>query len=131
MLLLALALGGCPSPTASDGDPTALDWLNGDWVATATMSGESVTGCVTITESRVTTWGHGCTGEDMTILDAPLAAAAGSTATVSVTVLNTSRLLMQVTMRVTPADDDLLTGSITTVTLGQAPFIGTVTLRRR
>lgn len=130
IIVLALILGGCPSDTTSEADPTTLDWLSGDWLATATATGESVSGCLTIGEGQVQTWGHGCTGENMTILDAPLATVSGSSATVAVTVLNTSGSLMQVTMYLTHTTDDLLTGSITTVSLGQAPYFGTVTLRR-
>jgi hypothetical protein len=131
VVLLAILLGGCPTGTTSDGDATPPDWLNGNWIATATATGESVSGCVTIAEGRITTWGHGCAGQNMSILDAPLATQAGNTTTVSVTVLNTSSLLMQVTMYLTKTNEDLLTGSITTVSLGQTPFIGTVTMQRR
>ena len=129
--LIAFVLGGCPTDTTSASDSTAPDWLDGSWRATAITLGNSVTGCVTIAGGRVIAWGHGCTGEVMPILDAPTATFADATTAVAVTVRNTEGAIMQVKMQLSRVTDDLLTGSITTLTLGATPFIGTVTLQRR
>ena len=141
LVLAATLLGGCPQSNdtmAGDpndpneaNDPNTAAWLDGDWMAIAVSSGESTTGCLTIAGGRVTVWGHGCAGEKMTILDAPAATVTGDNAVVTVSVVPTDGGLMTVTMRLKRNADDLLSGSITTVSVGSSPFLGTVTLTRR
>lgn len=141
LVLAAALLGGCPQssePTTGDpndpnsvSDPNAAAWLNGNWMAVAVSTGESTTGCLTIATGRVAVWGHGCAGEKMAILDAPAATVTGDNAVVTVTVVPTDGGLMTVTMRLKRNTDDALSGSITTVSFGSSPFLGTVTLTRR
>ena len=135
VLLTMFLLGGCPATTqpGSTSDPNAPQpsWLDGDWLANATSPDQSVTGCLTITSGKVTTWGHGCEGEKMPILAAPTATYTDNTASVSVTVIGPDNLTMVVNMHLTEADANRLTGTITTLSLGRAPFIGSVTLQRR
>lgn len=128
---LSCVLGGCPASSTSTQDPAAATWLNGDWEATAAGTDQVVDGCLTITDGKVTEWGHGCDGDAMSIVSAPQATVSDAGATVAVTVLNTDGALLHITMRLAQVNDDLLTGTINTVSLRLAPFIGAVTLQRR
>jgi len=74
-----------------------------------------VTGCVTIQDKKVTNWG--CTGQLLTVLDAPTALVTENGATVSVTVLSLDSGLMTILMQLNKTSTSLLTGSITTFTL--------------
>ena len=134
-LVATFLLGGCPATTqpGSRSDPNAPqpNWLDGDWLANATSPDQSVTGCLTITSGKVTVLGHGCEGEKMPILAAPAATYTDTAASVSVTVIGPDNLTMVVNMHLTEADANRLTGTITTLSLGRAPFIGSVTLQRR
>ena len=131
-----LLIGGCPSTTSDPNDPNSTaavvgSWIDGTWSADAKNLSQNVSGCLTITNEAVARWGSGCDSGLMTILSAPAATGSADHATVNVTVSSSTAGLMNITLGLTRVTDNLLTGTIMTLSLGQEPFIGAITLTRQ
>ncbi len=136
--VLLLCIAGCPATSSDDpnatADPNATvtpTWLDGNWVATATSSGESTSGCITITLGKVTKWGHGCSGQLWTLVATPDAIVNGDTANISVTVFSLTGGITVIDMILLRTSDTMASGTITTVNLGGQPYVGAVTLARQ
>jgi hypothetical protein len=133
-LLFVLCVAGCPATDSTTPDPndpnsTALPaWLDGDWDALATSLTDAVSGSLTITSGRVTSW-RGSSGL-MSIMDNPIATTTATGVHVSVTVTSATSGFMSISMELSRVTDDQLAGSITTITLTSTPFFGVVTLTR-
>lgn len=140
VLMTSLLIAGCPNQTGSDpndtGDPNdpnqaavSPTWLNGDWTAKAQSVSTTLSGYLEVDALRVTRWGSSTSGS-LTIASAPLITGDANSATVNVTVIPTGGGVMNITMQLSRVTNDLATGSILTVSLGQNPFSGTITLTR-